>query len=136
MNRREVTKLKIVDEIAPVATVLRFTGQPIASGKGDMDLICGNCGAILVHGETATEVAMQYKVLQLVIRCQCGRHNALSGTKSIVARDKLIAEAAYYRAEKRGFAPGYAQDDWLAAEVEVDSELPYLDGGAESTRAE
>jgi hypothetical protein len=31
----------------------------------------------------------------------------------------LIAEAAYYRAEKRGFAPGYDMDDWLDAEAEV-----------------
>ena len=31
----------------------------------------------------------------------------------------LIAEAAYYRAERRGFAPGGEVDDWLAAEAEV-----------------
>ena len=31
----------------------------------------------------------------------------------------LIAEAAYRRAEKRGFAPGYEMEDWLAAETEV-----------------
>jgi len=30
-----------------------------------------------------------------------------------------IAEAAYYRAERRGFAPGQEIDDWLAAEAEV-----------------
>ena len=40
-----------------------------------------------------------------------------------VDRDKLIAEAAYYRAEKRGFAPGYALEDWLTAEALVDFEL-------------
>jgi hypothetical protein len=33
----------------------------------------------------------------------------------------MIAEAAYYRAEKRGFAPGQALDDWLAAEKEIDA---------------
>ncbi|HVJ13377.1 MAG TPA: DUF2934 domain-containing protein [Burkholderiales bacterium] len=32
---------------------------------------------------------------------------------------KLIAEAAYYRAKKRGFAPGYEIDDWVQAEAEV-----------------
>jgi Protein of unknown function (DUF2934) len=36
------------------------------------------------------------------------------------SRDALIATAAYYRAEKRGFSPGYEQEDWLAAEREVD----------------
>jgi hypothetical protein len=38
-------------------------------------------------------------------------------------RAALIAEAAYFRAEKRGFAPGSEQEDWLAAETEVDSRL-------------
>jgi hypothetical protein len=38
-------------------------------------------------------------------------------------RAALIAEAAYFRAEKRGFAPGYEQEDWLAAESEVDTRL-------------
>lgn len=38
-------------------------------------------------------------------------------------REKRIAEAAYYRAEKRGFAPGYALEDWLVAEALVDFEL-------------
>ena len=38
-------------------------------------------------------------------------------------RAALIAEAAYYRAEQRGFAPGHATQDWLAAEAEVDAKL-------------
>ena len=32
---------------------------------------------------------------------------------------ELIAQAAYYRAEKRGFTPGLEADDWLQAESEV-----------------
>lgn len=32
---------------------------------------------------------------------------------------QLVAEAAYYRAEQRDFAPGNEMDDWLAAEQEV-----------------
>jgi Protein of unknown function (DUF2934) len=38
-------------------------------------------------------------------------------------RAALIAKAAYYRAEKRGFAPGHETADWLAAEAEVDAKL-------------
>ena len=34
-----------------------------------------------------------------------------------------IAEAAYLRAERRGFSPGQETDDWLAAEAEVDALL-------------
>ena len=32
---------------------------------------------------------------------------------------EMIAEAAYYRAQKRGFAPGAEAQDWLDAEAEV-----------------
>jgi len=39
------------------------------------------------------------------------------------ARHALIAEAAYLRAERRGFVPGHETDDWLAAEAEVEALL-------------
>jgi hypothetical protein len=32
----------------------------------------------------------------------------------------MIAEAAYFRAERRGFVVGGELDDWLAAEAEID----------------
>ena len=32
---------------------------------------------------------------------------------------QMISEAAYYLAEKRGFAPGLEGDDWCQAEQEV-----------------
>lgn len=38
-----------------------------------------------------------------------------------VEREQMIAEAAYYRAQRRGFAPGRELDDWLAAEAEISS---------------
>jgi hypothetical protein len=38
-------------------------------------------------------------------------------------RLQMISAAAYYRAERRGFAPGGEVDDWLAAEREVDELL-------------
>ena len=39
------------------------------------------------------------------------------------SREARIAEAAYWRAERRGFAAGQELDDWLAAEKEVDGDL-------------
>ena len=36
---------------------------------------------------------------------------------------RWIAEAAYYRAERRGFEPGMEADDWLAAEAEIQARL-------------
>lgn len=34
-------------------------------------------------------------------------------------RRSMIAHAAYFRAERRGFEPGHELEDWLAAELEV-----------------
>jgi hypothetical protein len=35
----------------------------------------------------------------------------------------MIAAAAYFLAEKRGFAPGHEVEDWLTAEREIDERL-------------
>ena len=42
-------------------------------------------------------------------------------------RYRMIAEAAYFRAERRGFEPGSEVSDWLAAEIEVDDILGEVD---------
>lgn len=36
-------------------------------------------------------------------------------------RQEMIAIAAYYLAERRGFAPGGAEADWLRAEQVIDA---------------
>ena len=38
-------------------------------------------------------------------------------------RQKLIAQAAYCFAERRGFEPGHELEDWLTAEQAIDAEL-------------
>lgn len=38
-------------------------------------------------------------------------------------REQMIAEAAYYRAEQRGFEPGNEMSDWLQAEADVEALL-------------
>ena len=45
-------------------------------------------------------------------------------------RRTMISEAAYLRAEQRGFASGYELEDWLAAEGEVDALLSAHHGAA------
>jgi DUF2934 family protein len=45
-------------------------------------------------------------------------------------RVALIAEAAYFRAEKRGFAAGREMEDWIAAEAEVDAKLMKADSAS------
>ncbi|MCP5245833.1 MAG: DUF2934 domain-containing protein [Burkholderiales bacterium] len=40
-------------------------------------------------------------------------------TKSKSDMQSLIAVAAYYKAQARGFTPGHELDDWLTAEKEI-----------------
>jgi len=44
---------------------------------------------------------------------------------SMEVRQKIIATAAYFKAQKRGFAPGHEIEDWLAAEQELERLLPF-----------
>jgi Protein of unknown function (DUF2934) len=50
-------------------------------------------------------------------------------TVSEDVRRGMIAEGAYLRSERRGFAPGHEAEDWLAAEAEVDALLKARHGG-------
>ena len=47
-------------------------------------------------------------------------------------RHEMIAEAAYLRAESRGFAPADPLHDWLTAEQEVDARLTGQTQGADA----
>ena len=38
-------------------------------------------------------------------------------------QQQKIATAAYYKAQARGFEPGYELEDWLAAEAELDGSV-------------
>ena len=38
-------------------------------------------------------------------------------------RHRMVAEAAYYKAQKRGFRGGNPEADWVEAEAEVESSL-------------
>lgn len=44
-------------------------------------------------------------------------------TVSPAERLQMVAQAAYFRAERRGFAPGGECDDWVQAEREIDELL-------------
>lgn len=49
---------------------------------------------------------------------QSGKHSSEN------ERQRMISEAAYYRAMLRGFQDGNPEDDWLAAEREINRLLP------------
>ena len=48
------------------------------------------------------------------------QHNAAATrARDPAERHAMVAEAAYYLAERRHFAPGHELDDWLQAEAEI-----------------
>lgn len=72
-------------------------------------------GEVRMSGKTVTHTAVRKDTLNaksLLLKA--------SSTKPIqVVRDRMIAEAAYYRSERRGFIPGHELEDWLAGETEI-----------------
>ena len=50
-------------------------------------------------------------------------HAATTAAIDAAGRHSLIAESAYLRAERRGFAGGCCETDWLEAEQEIDRQL-------------
>lgn len=44
-------------------------------------------------------------------------------------RHEMIATAAYFIAEQRGFTPGHEEHDWYVAEAAIDSQLPRVLAG-------
>ena len=57
---------------------------------------------------------------------------AAKSAVSAETRQNMIAEAAYYLAEKRGFAGNGAYDDWMKAEADIDAMLLNRIGKAHS----
>ena len=53
-----------------------------------------------------------------------------SSSVDAAMRNKMIAEAAYFRAEARGFSGDCALQDWLEAECEIDTCLEKNNGKA------
>lgn len=51
-------------------TVIKSKVSPVFKGEGDMNYICGNCGAILA------EKVRQGQIRNIVVHCpKCGRYN-------------------------------------------------------------
>jgi hypothetical protein len=78
--------------------------------------------------EPATEKTARAKSSTPRVR-KTAKNVAAPVTISGDVRRAMIAEAAYLRAERRGFAPGSEAEDWLAAEAEVDVLLKARHGG-------
>jgi ribosomal protein S27E len=69
-------------------TVLELQGKfPAFKGKGDTDLVCGNCGQVLVEGMGGDAV-----IKNIVIKCpNCGNYNELPLLSFAEVKQKITA---------------------------------------------
>ena len=58
-----------------------------------------------------------------IARRSASKRGAKEQVISAQERESRIAAAVYYRAERRGFAPGQELADWIEAEMEIERQL-------------
>ena len=59
----------------PKASILAPTVSPAIKNTGNSDQTCGDCGVVLIEGESPTNWTAPF---QMLIRCpKCGTHNEL-----------------------------------------------------------
>lgn len=108
-----------------MATRRTTRGGRTAEGSQGLGVDTGNGGAAQTGGpESAPPIprSPRRRSTATAATPQPAREAAY-GEVTPEQRHSMIAEAAYHRAERRGFEPGYELDDWLAAEKEVDALL-------------
>jgi hypothetical protein len=62
------------------------------------------------------------------------RETIFGGEMTCDERDRRIREAAYFRAERRGFIGGSPEQDWIEAELEINGQIAEEAGVIESPR--
>jgi hypothetical protein len=75
------------------------------------------------RAETFAKPAQRPRVSMHLKATAQHRRPDVTTTLSVDERRAMIEQAAYFRAEGRGFAPGHELEDWVAAELEVDQFL-------------
>jgi hypothetical protein len=58
------------------------------------------------------------------VKAPSARHKREAAVEAVIDREWQVADAAYYLAEKRGFAPGRELQDWFQAAALIDQGLP------------
>ncbi len=82
----------------------------------EIDMTIANAPCADLTSAAASYMADPYTPAQ----CRAISREVIDRLLTPADRHRMTAEAAYYRAERRGFSPGHELDDWLWAEHEVD----------------
>ncbi len=116
-------------------TVTGKKASSAESGKGSRKASSSGVrqGAASVPGKSAAAAASTQERTPMSKRAAAGKAGAArnaggrtgSAARGVPAtsREEMIATAAYFRAEHRGFSEGDPVADWLAAEEEIDAML-------------
>ena len=72
--------------------------------------------------DPAPRAIVQESILETIERGPCYAEGISDVDPEL--RHEMVATAAYYLAEQRGFAPGHEAEDWRRAEAAVEKELP------------
>ena len=100
--------------VAPVAAAPAKPAAPVAAKPA----------APVAAKPAASAPAAPAPAPKLVAKAPAAAAIACSGGKADCGeRQRMIAEAAYYIAEKRGFSPGNHDQDWAEAERQIDAIL-------------
>lgn len=109
---KSVTEKKAVTKKAPAKSSAKATSTKAASPKPSASK----------SSASVTPKTVQAPAKAAPVKNKAAKPN---GATSITPeqRYRMICDAAYFRAERRGFIGGNTADDWTAAEAEIDSLL-------------
>ena len=121
-SRRDVSRTSRSDpkrpgESAPTVYPAESGAKPRSASSSRTTPAKGERGATPPR-EAPTPDAMAEASSGATAAAPAARNASIEVTHEV--RYRMICEAAYLRAERRGFMPGAEVEDWLAAEEEVD----------------
>ncbi len=102
-----------------------MVGERSSTTEKGATKVSGKGGAtrkpVIADGVVAKKVAVKGEAsAATTVPKRTTTRKAVNAIVSSEERHRMIAEAAYYRAEKRGFCGGTPEQDWLEASAEVD----------------
>lgn len=105
--------------VAPV-TATKPVAVKTAAAKKPVNLDATNAGTVVAAVPAKTLEKSKPKAVKTAKASQAKPTTVAKATLSAEQRNNYVEVAAFYIAERRGFAPGNPADDWCAAELEVD----------------
>ena len=75
------------------------------------------------HAEPAPTSAVGEDIRDVAGGSEGGATHCQDTCPTAEEMQRMISIAAYFRAERRGFVPGYEIDDWFAAKDEIEEQI-------------